>query len=58
MRCRRIDDALVALTRKEAGRNLQDSIDEVREAVDFCRYYAAEAERLFSGPSALPIPGG
>ncbi|HYD74228.1 MAG TPA: L-glutamate gamma-semialdehyde dehydrogenase [Candidatus Binatia bacterium] len=52
------EDELVALTAKEAGRNLQDSIDEVREAVDFCRYYAAEAERLFSGPRALPSPAG
>jgi RHH-type proline utilization regulon transcriptional repressor/proline dehydrogenase/delta 1-pyrroline-5-carboxylate dehydrogenase len=52
------EDALVALTAKEAGRNLQDSIDEVREAVDFCRYYAAEAERLFAGPRALPSPAG
>ncbi len=52
------EDALIALTAKEAGRNLQDSIDEVREAVDFCRYYAAEAERLFSGPQMLPSPAG
>ncbi|MGD9968329.1 MAG: L-glutamate gamma-semialdehyde dehydrogenase [Hyphomonadaceae bacterium] len=52
------ETALIALTAKEAGRNLQDSIDEVREAVDFCRYYAAEAERLFSGPRPLPSPAG
>jgi len=51
-------DELVTLIAREAGRNLQDSIDEVREAVDFCRYYAAEAERLFSGPHALPSPAG
>lgn len=37
---------LVAMCHKEAGKTLQDSIDEVREAVDFCRYYAEEAERL------------
>ncbi|MGD9979390.1 MAG: L-glutamate gamma-semialdehyde dehydrogenase [Hyphomonadaceae bacterium] len=52
------ETALIALTAKEAGRNLQDSIDEVREAVDFCRYYAAEAERLFAGPKPLPSPAG
>jgi RHH-type proline utilization regulon transcriptional repressor/proline dehydrogenase/delta 1-pyrroline-5-carboxylate dehydrogenase len=51
-------DRLVALIAREAGRNLQDAVDEVREAVDFCRYYAAEAERLFSGPHALPAPAG
>ncbi len=51
-------DALVQLIAREAGRTLQDGIDEVREAVDFCRYYAAEAERLFAGPMILPSPAG
>jgi RHH-type proline utilization regulon transcriptional repressor/proline dehydrogenase/delta 1-pyrroline-5-carboxylate dehydrogenase len=51
-------DAFVALLASEARRTLQDGIDEVREAVDFCRYYAAEAERLFAAPIALPSPAG
>jgi RHH-type proline utilization regulon transcriptional repressor/proline dehydrogenase/delta 1-pyrroline-5-carboxylate dehydrogenase len=51
-------DRLVALLAREAGRNWQDGIDEVREAVDFCRYYAAEAERQFGAPHALPSPAG
>jgi RHH-type proline utilization regulon transcriptional repressor/proline dehydrogenase/delta 1-pyrroline-5-carboxylate dehydrogenase len=51
-------DMFVALVAREAGRSLQDGIDEVREAVDFCRYYAAEAERLFAAPHALPSPAG
>jgi len=51
-------DALVALIAREAGRTLQDSIDEVREAVDFCRYYASQAEQMFEGPEALPSPAG
>jgi len=34
---------LVALCHREAGKTIQDSIDEIREAVDFCRYYANEA---------------
>ncbi len=51
-------DPLVQLIAHEAGRGLQDAIDEVREAVDFCRYYAAEAERLFAGATALPSPAG
>jgi RHH-type proline utilization regulon transcriptional repressor/proline dehydrogenase/delta 1-pyrroline-5-carboxylate dehydrogenase len=51
-------DALVALLAREAGRSLQDSIDEVREAIDFCRFYAAESERLFAGPRVLPGPAG
>lgn len=37
---------LIALCIKEAGKVTQDAIDEVREAVDFCRYYAARAIEL------------
>lgn len=37
---------LIALCLREAGKTMQDSIDEVREAVDFCRYYAAQAQHL------------
>jgi RHH-type proline utilization regulon transcriptional repressor/proline dehydrogenase/delta 1-pyrroline-5-carboxylate dehydrogenase len=51
-------DRLVVLLAAEGGRTLQDGIDEVREAVDFCRYYAGEAERLFSAPLVLPGPVG
>jgi RHH-type proline utilization regulon transcriptional repressor/proline dehydrogenase/delta 1-pyrroline-5-carboxylate dehydrogenase len=39
-------DELIGLCIKEAGKITVDSIDEVREAVDFCRYYAVEAKRL------------
>ncbi|MCW8998094.1 MAG: bifunctional proline dehydrogenase/L-glutamate gamma-semialdehyde dehydrogenase PutA, partial [Kangiellaceae bacterium] len=39
-------DELIALCIKEAGKVTQDGVDEVREAVDFCRYYAARAEEL------------
>jgi RHH-type proline utilization regulon transcriptional repressor/proline dehydrogenase/delta 1-pyrroline-5-carboxylate dehydrogenase len=51
-------ERFVALLAREAGRTLQDGVDEVREAVDFCRYYAAEAERLFALPHRLPGPAG
>ena len=37
---------LIGLCIKEAGKVAQDGIDEVREAVDFCRYYAARALTL------------
>ncbi len=37
---------LIAITTREAGKMLSDSIAEVREAVDFLRYYANEGERL------------
>jgi RHH-type proline utilization regulon transcriptional repressor/proline dehydrogenase/delta 1-pyrroline-5-carboxylate dehydrogenase len=39
-------DELIGLCIKEAGKVAQDGIDEVREAVDFCRYYAARAKEL------------
>ena len=38
----------------EAGKTVDDAVAEVREAVDFARYYAAQAERDFSGPLRLP----
>ncbi|CAN5298827.1 bifunctional proline dehydrogenase/L-glutamate gamma-semialdehyde dehydrogenase PutA [soil metagenome] len=49
---------LLALLQGEAGKTLDDALSEVREAVDFCRYYAAEAEAKFSSPTALPGPTG
>jgi RHH-type proline utilization regulon transcriptional repressor/proline dehydrogenase/delta 1-pyrroline-5-carboxylate dehydrogenase len=39
-------DELIASCIKEAGKTTQDGIDEVREAVDFCRYYAQQAIEL------------
>ncbi|MGO1246397.1 MAG: bifunctional proline dehydrogenase/L-glutamate gamma-semialdehyde dehydrogenase PutA [Oceanisphaera sp.] len=44
----------VSLCTREAGKLLQDGIDEVREAVDFCRYYANEGRRLMA---ATTLPG-
>jgi len=43
---------------EEAGKTLPDAIAEVREAVDFLRYYAASARRLLAHPEALPGPTG
>ncbi len=37
---------LINLIVREAGRTIEDAIDEVREAVDFCRYYAATARMV------------
>jgi RHH-type proline utilization regulon transcriptional repressor/proline dehydrogenase/delta 1-pyrroline-5-carboxylate dehydrogenase len=45
---------LVARCVREAGRTVADSLAELREAVDFLRYYAAEAERLIGEPRRLP----
>ncbi|GAB3486972.1 bifunctional proline dehydrogenase/L-glutamate gamma-semialdehyde dehydrogenase PutA [Marinomonas epiphytica] len=44
---------LMALCHREAGKTIQDSIDEVREAVDFCRYYAQQARSDFAQPKAF-----
>ena len=48
---------LMALAVREAGKTLADALGEVREAVDFCRYYAAQA-RLVCVPLTLPGPTG
>jgi RHH-type proline utilization regulon transcriptional repressor/proline dehydrogenase/delta 1-pyrroline-5-carboxylate dehydrogenase len=48
---------LIALLQAEGGRTLDDAVAEVREAVDFCRYYAAQA-RITLVPQALPGPTG
>lgn len=49
---------LIALLQTEAGKTIDDAISEVRETVDFCRYYAAEAEAKLAEPTALPGPTG
>jgi RHH-type transcriptional regulator, proline utilization regulon repressor / proline dehydrogenase / delta 1-pyrroline-5-carboxylate dehydrogenase len=51
-------DELLALLLFEAGKTLADAVAEIREAVDFCRYYAAQAEALMARPMALPGPVG
>jgi RHH-type proline utilization regulon transcriptional repressor/proline dehydrogenase/delta 1-pyrroline-5-carboxylate dehydrogenase len=43
---------------REAGKTLIDAVLEVREAVDFLRFYASEARRQFTRPLPLPGPTG
>jgi RHH-type proline utilization regulon transcriptional repressor/proline dehydrogenase/delta 1-pyrroline-5-carboxylate dehydrogenase len=43
---------------REAGKTLPDAILEVREAVDFLRFYASDARRQFTRPLPLPGPTG
>ncbi|MDO5639391.1 MAG: bifunctional proline dehydrogenase/L-glutamate gamma-semialdehyde dehydrogenase PutA [Neisseria sp.] len=45
--------ALMMLAVREAGKTLQNAIAEVREAVDFCRYYAEEAEQTIRNERAV-----
>lgn len=49
---------LLALIVREGGRTQGDAISEVREAIDFCRYYAAQAREKFAEPILLPGPTG
>ena len=48
---------LISLMQREGGKTLDDAVAEVREAVDFCRYYAAQA-RSSLGSQTLPGPTG
>ena len=48
----------IALCMREAGKTIADSLAEVREAVDFCRYYAQQARRVLTQPEQLPGPTG
>ncbi len=47
----------IALMQDEGRKTLDDCVSEWREAIDFCRYYAAAARRSFA-PHALPGPTG
>ena len=51
-------ERLIAICVREAGKTLADAVSEVREAVDFCRYYAHLAETQFAGPETLRGPVG
>ncbi|MEE8544548.1 MAG: bifunctional proline dehydrogenase/L-glutamate gamma-semialdehyde dehydrogenase PutA, partial [Alphaproteobacteria bacterium] len=43
---------------REGGKSIGDALAEVREAVDFCRYYAERARADFDAPEVLPGPTG
>jgi len=49
---------LMGLLVREAGRTVANALSEVREAVDFLRYYAKQARAEFSGARVLPGPSG
>jgi RHH-type transcriptional regulator, proline utilization regulon repressor / proline dehydrogenase / delta 1-pyrroline-5-carboxylate dehydrogenase len=48
----------IALLQSEGGKTLDDALSEVREATDFCRYYAAQGRELFGADEAMPGPTG
>jgi RHH-type transcriptional regulator, proline utilization regulon repressor / proline dehydrogenase / delta 1-pyrroline-5-carboxylate dehydrogenase len=47
----------LALLQSEGGKTLDDAVAEVREAADYCRYYAVEARRVLP-PRVMPGPTG
>ncbi len=51
-------DRFLSLLAAEAGKTMDDGLAEIREAVDFCHYYAVEAELLFNSNPVLPGPVG
>ncbi|MCK1367193.1 bifunctional proline dehydrogenase/L-glutamate gamma-semialdehyde dehydrogenase PutA [Bradyrhizobium sp. 62] len=48
----------IALLQREGGKTLDDALSELREATDFCRYYAAQGRKLFGNDVAMPGPTG
>jgi RHH-type transcriptional regulator, proline utilization regulon repressor / proline dehydrogenase / delta 1-pyrroline-5-carboxylate dehydrogenase len=48
---------LLALLQNEGGKTLDDALSELREAIDYCRYYAAQARRHLP-PKDMPGPTG
>ncbi|MBR0756736.1 bifunctional proline dehydrogenase/L-glutamate gamma-semialdehyde dehydrogenase PutA [Bradyrhizobium jicamae] len=48
----------LALLQSEGGKTIDDALSEVREAVDFCRYYAALGRKVFGEGEAMPGPTG
>src|ERR1700682_5260601 len=44
----------IALLQREGGKTLDDALSEVRETIDFCRYYAAEGRELFGHDKTMP----
>ena len=51
-------EELLFLLASEAGKTLADGIAEVREAADYCRWYALHARRDFAAPRGLTGPTG
>jgi len=49
---------LMALCAREAGKTVHDSVSEIREAIDFLRYYSVQARSHFAAPMVLPGPTG
>jgi RHH-type proline utilization regulon transcriptional repressor/proline dehydrogenase/delta 1-pyrroline-5-carboxylate dehydrogenase len=53
LEARRVEFA--ALLVREAGKTIPNALGEVREAADFCRYYAAQLREAFDAAGHLPL---
>jgi len=51
-------DRFMALLAAESGKTLDDGIAEIREAVDFLRYYADRSREMFAKLQPMPGPTG
>ena len=51
-------EELLSLLVREGGKTLGDGISEIREAADYCRWYALQSRRDFGAPRELPGPTG
>ncbi|MGI9406167.1 MAG: bifunctional proline dehydrogenase/L-glutamate gamma-semialdehyde dehydrogenase PutA, partial [Hyphomicrobiaceae bacterium] len=49
---------LIGIIMREGGKTLANALADLREAIDFLRYYACEARLNFAGPRLLPGPTG
>ena len=50
-------EEFIALVQREGHKTLADAVAELREAADYCRYYALQAKHLLA-PQRLPGPTG
>jgi RHH-type transcriptional regulator, proline utilization regulon repressor / proline dehydrogenase / delta 1-pyrroline-5-carboxylate dehydrogenase len=51
-------DTFIPLLVREAGKTVPDAVAEVRETVDYCRYYAARGRELFGAAQNMSGPTG
>ncbi len=51
-------EELIGLCIREAGKTIADAVAEIREAADFCRYYAYQARQNMAVPVEMPGPTG
>ena len=51
-------EELIRICVLEAGKTINDSMNDIREAIDFCYYYSSEAKKIFKNPIKLNGPTG